>query len=217
MNTNPGNNHTTFSGAVWGILTGLFFFAPIGLGIMAGLSHVFPYMGEALLTLLFIAGIFVFPLIAGVGMSKLISDYENGNLLPEAQARVLKIKRFFWGTAAGFFGIMFLGQQGGLGDVDEITGFLIVLGTPLFIGMLISFILPVSNRVIKSLVNSSSVKNEARRKERTTGRWILDKIIAPVISGIILGLITYMITGSFSSGSSVSIISIPISWVINKG
>lgn len=196
---------------------------PLAFGLTIGVIELFE-LRDGSGEFFFILFCFLFPSVAGYKTAKLMSNYDTEVLSNKAMGKVQQLKRFVYGYIICFFINVFFLSKGLLDNLGN-EGVLI-LGIPAVASLIITFLVPLLNDLVKKVLKSKpsdksterveAVPEERKKSKMITGKWVLDKIVAPVISGSILGLITYLITGNFQTGETVSLISISISWVMNR-
>lgn len=221
-------------GVFWGILTWLFFWMPLTILITVILTVIFNF-GDGWFIII-VPSLIVIPLVLAYKTTRLMSDYDNNYLPLEQKLRVKKLRRLVYGFLLSFMAFIII-----VGDPDQyvfkygipeslVLSAYIVL--PALISIFMVLVVPKLNIAIRNFFKSRKRNKEYRptyqpnypkteppssTQPNTMRLWVLNRIVAPVISGIILGALTYMISGDFVIGSGVSLVSLPVSWVMNQG
>lgn len=70
--------------------------------------------------------------------------------------------------------------------------------------------------VFASKIVKLVLKSEINLDDGSKGSWLKDKILAPIIVGLVLGSVSYYLTGDFSTSTKVTVISAPINILLGS-
>lgn len=214
------------TGLLYGFFTFTFLYFPLGCLLVIGvlsLLGIGQQEGNWLLELLCGVLAFVLPIIATVKTSRLANQETENRLSSDNAIFWRKLKKFIHSYFISGFLLVIIIQNGGLEDFPELEGEFVGFGiaalTPLLIAMILTFLVPSINKIIKNIITKNKNNTNKPRQavsNSSAGNWFRDKIVAPIIVGVVVGLISLLITGQFSTGGEIGMISIPITLIFNS-
>ncbi len=156
---------------------------------------------------------FIFFCLA-VWTARQVSKYEHKmfNIIQEKRFRNIR-KSLILFIIISFF-VSMIGSEynlsTGYGDRDII----LIMSLSSILSLFIVFGSPILYRGVLSFFSrKSNPRNPSSPPRRS---WFMDKIVAPIIVGTILGVISYAITGAFPVSGGVTLLSIPVTWVMGR-
>lgn len=214
------------TGLIYGFFTFTFLYFPLGCLLAMGLLSLLgagQQEGNWLLELLGGVLAFVLPIAATVKTSRLANQEIENRLSSDNAIFWKKLKKFIHSYFISGFLLIVIIQNGGLEEFPELEGEFVGFGlaalTPLLIAVILTFAVPPINKIVKNIITrnkSNTRKSRPVLSHSSTGSWFKDKIVAPIIVGVVVGLISFLITGQFSTGGEIGLISIPVTLVFNS-
>jgi Na+-driven multidrug efflux pump len=133
----------------------------------------------------------------------LSKGYSYGRDTPERR-RNKKLEGFYHALAFSCFASKILYEMKYIENLsffkDSESLIVLHIATPILISNLIVYSVPIFYRIIASLTSNPN--------------WFKEKILIPILSSLAIGIITWILTGHFQFGTSVTLISIPIAWIL---
>jgi len=143
-----------------------------------------------------------------------VSKYENKMFNLAQETRFRKFKKSFILYPFILFFVAIIGSESGITTGREKGDYILAMGLSSMLAILIIFGSPILYRSVLSFFSrKSNSRNPSSPPQRS---WFMDKIVAPIIVGTILGLISYAITGAFPVSGGVTLLSIPVTWVMGR-
>ncbi|MBV6438392.1 MAG: hypothetical protein EPGJADBJ_00014 [Saprospiraceae bacterium] len=199
---------------LWG-----FFWMPISIGFLIGVIDFFNIKGNSAIDSIGVIFIILFPIIASFKTAEVLERHNSGTATVSDKKNIKTVKRFALSWVFCLVGInlitSFIGKQPSLNEQASLY-----FGLPTLMSIFISILIPLLNEIFVDFFGSNNPKPKKSLSSNTNSFsfkiWFLNKIIAPIITAIVLGVVTYFITGHYETGGGLALISVTVSFLTSE-
>lgn len=148
--------------------------------------------------------ILILPFVMAIRTYKILDKgYTQGYSRIE-RAKAERTERFYHAWIFSMFAMMLLMQSNFIDNIpyfrDSSSQTILFLGFPILISNLLVYSIPILYKIISSFTQNPN--------------WFKEKVLVPILTSLLIGVLTWIFTGQFKFGSSITLMSIPIAWIL---